>query len=345
MKIVNVGLVGFGLSGKSFIAPFLHCNPGYNLAAIRSSREQEIKELYPNVEIVQHEMELFQNPALDLIIISSPNETHFEFAKQALKHNKHVLIEKPFTISSHEAEELIVLSKEKDKVLTVFHNRRWDGDFLTVKKILNSNELGDVAEFESHFDRYRPALDRSNWRSQLKPGGGMLYDLGPHLIDQAIALFGKPKALFADIRIVREEGETDDTFALFLFYHKLRVILKSSVLVKEPGPRFIVHGNKGSFVKYGLDPQEALLREGKLPKTSEWGQDKEDNYGILNTTSRDKIVTERGNYMGLFDNVYNAITEGKALEITPESALETIRIIELAFESSKLRKVINLAQA
>lgn len=287
---------------------------------------------------------LFQNSEIDLIIVSSPNSTHYEFAKKALLSNKHVLIEKPFVITTDEGKELISLAKEKNKVLTAFHNRRWDGDFLTIRKLLNSDKLGNIVEFESHFDRHRPNLDTANWHNQPKPGGGVLYDLGPHLIDQALVLFGKPKALFADLRVAREQGEVDDTFELILFYDKLRVILKSGVLIKELGPRFMVHGTKGSFVKYGLDPQEALLREGKLPETAHWGQDKEENYGLLNTSERKRIVTEPGNYMRLFENVYNAITQGEALEVTPESALETIRIIELAFESNHKRQVLDLTQ-
>lgn len=344
MKKVHVGLIGFGLSGRYFQAPYLHSHHGFEIITIQSSRRKEIKELHPTLHVVLNEDEIFKDASIDLVIISTPNHTHYPLAKKALLHNKHVLIEKPFVNTPTEGEELIALAKKQRKILTAFHNRRWDGDFLTIKKIIESGRLGRIVEFESHFDRYRPILNTDNWRTGKAPGNGVFYDLGSHLIDQALALFGKPNSLFADIRIAREVGEVDDTFELILFYEKLRVILKAGILVKELGPRFSIHGTNGSFVKYGLDNQEKALREGLPIDSVDWGLDKEENYGILNTAHREKVVTERGNYMALFDNVYKAITQGVPLVIQPEIALENIRLIELAFESNKLGKKVSLGK-
>lgn len=342
MKPINVGLIGFGLSGRYFQAPFLHCHPGYEVLAVKSSRKGEVNKLFPNARVVQNEDEIISDPGIDLIILATPNTTHFPLAKKALQHNKHVIVEKPFVNNVKEGEELISLAKEKNKILTVFHNRRWDGDFLTLKKIVESGKLGNIVEFESHFDRFRPELNTANWRTADAPGGGMFYDLGPHLLDQALVLFGLPDALFADIRIARDKGEVDDTFELILFYKKQRVTLKSGIFVKESGPRFIIHGTKGSFVKYGMDPQEAELRKGILPNADDWGADEEKHYGLLNTDTRKKIVTEKGNYMGFFNNVYEAITGNAPIEIEPAFALENIRIIEKAFESNKTGKMVAL---
>lgn len=342
MNIVKVGLIGFGLSGRYFQAPFLYCHPGFELAAVLTSREKEVRLLFPNAIVTQNEDDIFNDESIDLIIITSPNTTHYPLAKKALANNKHVVVEKPFVNTVSEGEELINLAKEKNKVLTVFHNRRWDGDFITVKKIINSGQLGNIIEFESHFDRFRPELNTANWRTKDVPGGGIFYDLGPHLIDQALVLFGKPKKIFADIRIAREEGEVDDTFEVKLFYDKLRVTLKAGVFVKELGPRFIVHGTKGSFVKYGMDPQEDALRKAQIPDSSDWGLDDENCFGILNTANRYKVETEPGNYLGFFNNVYEAISNNKPLEVLPEFVLDTIRIIELAFESNHKEITITL---
>jgi scyllo-inositol 2-dehydrogenase (NADP+) len=347
MNPIRTGIIGFGISGRVFQAPFLKINPRYTISKIYSSRKAEIKALYPDVEVVNDVATILNDPQIDLVIVSSPNTEHYSQTKSALLNGKHVVVEKPFVTDIDHGKELIELAGKHKKVLTVFQNRRWDGDYKTVKEIINSGCLGDISEYEVHFDRFRPEFDLANWRSYDLPGSGVFFDLGPHLIDQALDLFGMPEAVFGDIRIARTEGLVDDTFEVILFYQHHRVKLKAGVLVKENGPHYIIHGNKGSFVKYGLDPQENLLKQGAVPKGNDWGADDEVLYGTLNilkngVDSVTKIKTQNGNYMGFFDNVADAILQGKPLVVKPESALQNIQIILTALESSKQRKVINL---
>jgi predicted dehydrogenase len=347
METLKVCIIGFGLSGRVFQAPFLNINPKFTLAKIYSSRLSEINKLYPNVEVVAHTDDIINDPTIDLVVISSPNTEHFPQSKAALQKGKHVIIEKPFVTNLNHGNELIELAKQHNKVLAVFHNRRWDGDFKTVKKIIESGALGAISEYEVHFDRYRPEVDFSNWRSHELPGSGVFFDLGPHLIDQTVALFGMPKAVFGDIRIARSGGLVDDTFEVILYYENHRAKLKAGVIVKELGPHFIIHGNKGSFVKYGLDPQEELLKGGALPVGDNWGRDDDELHGILNVMQegheiRNRFKTLNGNYMGFFDNVYEAITEQKPLNVTAETALKTIQIILKAIESAEKKQVLTL---
>lgn len=347
MNQIRTGIIGFGLSGRVFQAPFLNINPRFKISKICSSRKAEINSVYPSVEVVSDVNKILNDPEIDLVIVSSPNTEHYPQAKTALHNGKHVIVEKPFVTKIEQGEELIGLANKKGKILTVFQNRRWDGDYKTVKEIINSETLGSISEYEVHFDRFRPENDLSNWRSHALPGSGVFFDLGPHLIDQAIDLFGMPEAVFGDIRIARQEGVVDDTFEVTLYYKNHRAKLKAGVLVKELGPHFIIHGTKGSFVKFGLDPQENLLKQGAIPSNKNWGADDEKMYGTLNiimngSDSVSKVKTQNGNYMGFFDNVADSILEGKLLEVKPETALQNIRVILSAIESSKQRKVIKL---
>ncbi|MBN2485125.1 MAG: Gfo/Idh/MocA family oxidoreductase [Bacteroidales bacterium] len=347
MYPIRTGIIGFGLSGRVFQAPFLDVSPRFEISKIYSSRKSEINSLYKQVEVVGDVNDILSDPQIDLAIVASPNTEHFALTKKALLNGKHVVVEKPFVTEIKHGEELIGLARQQGKVLSVFQNRRWDGDFQTVKEIIGSGQLGSISEYEVHFDRFRPEPDYSNWRSHALPGSGVFFDLGPHLIDQAIDLFGMPEAVFGDIRVARSEGNVDDTFEVILFYKHHRAKLKAGVLVKELGPHFIVHGSNGSFVKYGLDPQEELLKKGAVPKGNDWGTDDESLYGTLNIVKdgRDhisRIKTHKGNYMGFFDNVADAISENKPLAVKPETALQNIRVILAAIESSKQRKVLTL---
>jgi predicted dehydrogenase len=347
MTPLNTGIIGFGLSGKTFQAPFLHLSPKFCISKICSSRRSEINILYPDVRVVRNVEEIHDDPLIELVIVASPNALHYSHAKAALENDKHVVVEKPFVLKYEEGEELIKMAREKQKVLAVFQNRRWDGDFMTVAQIVDSDILGRITDYDAHFDRYRPQVDLNKWGEQDLPGSGVLYNLGPHLIDQAIALFGMPRALFADVWTSRDSTTVDDTFELILFYEKMRARLKAAVLVKELGPHFIVHGTKGSFVKYGMDPQEAMLKKGIVPDGVHWGVDDENFYGILNVQKEEKeikkrIKTEKGNYMHFFDNLYTAIIKKAKLAIVPEIALENIRIINSAFESVQQKKIITL---
>jgi scyllo-inositol 2-dehydrogenase (NADP+) len=346
-KKLGVGIIGFGVSGKYFHAPFIHCSPELELKAVVSTRREEIHFIYPYVQVWDDPDRLFKDSEIELVIVATPNTSHFELGKRALEHGKHVIIEKPFAPTSGEARELTAIAKEKNLVLSVYHNRRWDGDFLTVKKILKEGLLGRVIEFESSFDRYRPISDSEKWRNMNIPGSGLLFDIGSHLIDQAVCLFGKPCSVRADIRTVEEACLVDDCFEVRLQYEGLDVTLKASNFVPEPGPRFISKGARGSFIKYGLDPQEKMLRQGIMPDTSGWGREDEGMCGILNTEingshSRAAVETIAGNYAGYFTNVYGAITNNEAPAVRPEDAVLVIEIIERAFESSRQRRCLEL---
>ncbi len=346
--MINVGLVGFGLSGQVFHAPFIYANPNFKLSKIVERNSDNSKKLYPDIEIVRDYQDLLNDVSIKLIVITTPNYFHFEMAKEALLAEKHVIIEKPFTTNSEQADELINLSKEKSKILSVFHNRRFDGDFQTVKKVVENKLLGRLVEYEAHFDRFRNVLKYNAWREKILAGSGILFDLGSHLIDQALVLFGLPNFVTADIRIQRE-SEVDDYFELILDYGRLKVTLKAGMLVREPGPRFILHGTEGSFIKYGIDPQEDLLRQGVLPGGADWGKENEKNWGTLNTDIKGlhfsgKLETIQGSYAAFYENIYDAIVLHRNLVVKPEEARNTIRVIELAFESNSKKKTLPFSE-
>jgi len=347
-RIINTAIIGFGLSGRVFHAPFLHTHPGFKLAKVVERQGKSSKDIYPEVEIARDYKDLLQDDTIDLVVIATPNILHFDLAREFLTAGKHVVIEKPFTPKSGEADELIRISGEAGKKIFVFQNRRWDGDFKTVQQVVYHGYLGEILEFEAHFDRFAPGPRRSAWRDEPLPGGGVLYDLGSHLIDQALVLFGLPHSVFADIRKQRAGSKVDDYFEVNLYYNRLKVTLKASVLVKEQGPRYILHGTKGSFIKYGIDPQEELLKQGLMPDSMDWGKEDPDYWGILNAELHGQqfygtIETEPGNYAGFYDNVHEVLTKGSGQAVLPEEARNVIRIIELAFESHHSRSVVNIS--
>jgi scyllo-inositol 2-dehydrogenase (NADP+) len=344
--VLNVGIVGFGLSGQVFHAPFIQVNPYFKLHTIVTSGTLAGKK-YPSVHITPSMEEMLALPEIDLVIICSPNILHFAHAAAALHAEKHVIVEKPFTVNSAEAESLMEIACTSGKKLFPFHNRRWDSDFLTLKHIIAEGYLGKVVEYESRFDRFTPEISRAAWRYQQEAGGGTLFDLGIHLIDQAVSLFGTPEGVFSRLFNQRKGSITDDSFDLKLIYPDLHVSLKASVFVKEPGPRFQVHGTSGSFVKYGLDSQEAMLRQGKKPGSAGFGIEPASQRGILNTVLqgkefRGRFETFPGNYMEFFNNVYSVITNGTETIVKPEDALLNIRIIEAAKKSHQEEKIIYL---
>lgn len=250
------------------------------------------------------------------------------------------------TVTSAEAEELIGLAREHVRMLTVFQNRRWDGDFMTVRKVLQNGWLGKLVEFEAHFDRYRSEIADS-WKEKAGPGSWVLYNLGSHMLDQVLVLFGMPEYLDARMGIQRPNGETDDFYDIRLQYPDFQVIVKSSYLVREPGPRYILHGTHGSFIKYGIDPQEQDLKEKKIPGIAGWGEEPQAHWGKLNTTIDGlhfcgNIETIPGNYLAFYDNVYDVICHGKSLAVRPEESQRVIRLIELCAESNRLKKAIKI---
>ncbi|PKM52254.1 MAG: oxidoreductase [Firmicutes bacterium HGW-Firmicutes-7] len=353
MKQINVGLLGFGFSGRFFHAPIFTSVEGFNLSKIftRSAEKKELANLlYPDAIVVDDVESIIDDPNIDLIIVALPNTSHYEMAERALIAGKHVVVEKPFTNTLEEATALINTSIEEGKLLSVFQNRRYDGDFLTLKNIIENNTLGEIKEFESHFDRFRPETNSKVWRESILPGSGILFDLGAHLIDQAIQLFGMPNEVYADVRTQRANVLVDDNFEIILYYTDLKVTLKSGMLVKEPLPRFILLGDKGSYVKYGLDPQEAELKQNFRPdEWDDWGLEDPKNYGNINYLEnglniRGVVETLAGNYTTYYQNIYNAIVNGAPLEVTSEQARDVIRIIEIAKESNVEKRRIALSE-
>jgi scyllo-inositol 2-dehydrogenase (NADP+) len=337
---MKTGVVGYGAAAQFMHLPFIVTNPKFQLQTILQRKGNEAQEKYPSVKIVRSLDEMLIDKSLELVVITTPNDSHFEYAWRALEAGKHVLLEKPFTINSADAIKLIEQSRKMNRVLSVYKNRRYVSDFLTIRQLLKENVLGEIVEFEAHYDRYRPEQRPNAWREENTPGSGILYDLGAHLIDQTFCLFGLPKFVTADIRIQRPHARTTDYFELWLDYDFTKVILKSGMLVREPGPRYAIHGRLGSFIKSGEDPQEALLRKGILPVAPDWGQETEDIFGLLHTEINGKIIKEKypslpGSYGFLYDDLYNTIVKKEPLKVKPEHGFNTIRLIELATESNE----------
>lgn len=335
---IRTAIVGFGISAKVFHAPFVAANKEFELTAVLERSKEESKQLYPNAKVVRTIEELVNDKELDLIVITTPNETHFPYAKLALEAGKNVILEKPFTNTIEEARELVAIAAKSKGILSVYQNRRYVSDFLTIREILEKNLLGELHTFEAHYDRYRAEERPNAWREKPKPGSGILYDLGAHIIDQAFTLFGFPLDVTADIRLQRPHAQVDDFFDLRLNYGFLCVRLTAGMLVREPGPRYMIHGTEGSFIKYGEDPQEALLRLGKSPVGDDWGKEPEDAYGLLHTvingkTIKEKYESKRGDYGNYYKMIADAILRKKPVAEKPEHGYNTIKLIELAFES------------
>ena len=347
MQLINTALCSFGMSGLVFHAPFLSVNPGFNFYAVWERSKNLAEEKYPGVKTYRSLESMLADDSVELVIVNTPNATHYEFTKKALEAGKHVIVEKPFTISVEEGNELIELAKNKNKKLSVYQNRRYDSDYKTIKKVIDENLLGDLVEVEMHFDRYKEELSPKLHKEIPGPGAGVLYDLGSHLIDQALQLFGMPKEIFADIRILRPASQVDDYFELLFYYEKLRVRLKASYVVREGLPGYILHGLKGSFIKPKTDIQETELKEEIIPGNSDWGKEPESERGLLHTEINDKITreyitSEQGNYGEYYDGIYQAIRNNKRLPVTAEQGLNVIRVIETAFESNKAKRIIQL---
>lgn len=340
---VYVGLIGYGLAGAVFHAPLIRSVPRLRLAAIATRREGQVMTDHSGVAVHPTPEVLIAEPGIDLVVIASPNETHFPLARAALEAGKHVVVDKPFTNTSGEADELIELAARKGRLLSVFQNRRWDADFLTVRRCIEQGLLGEVASYEAHFDRFRPAI-KPGWREQESPGSGILYDLGAHLIDQALVLFGPPRAVTADVLAQRPGARTVDYFHLTLDHGRRRVIVRSSTLVREPGPRFAVHGDGGSFLKHGIDGQEEALKAGKRPGMPEWGREDPRWSGTLVTADGERRTIESlpGAYEAYYEGIAAAILDGAPPPVRAEESRDVIRIIEAAMRSSSERRTIPL---
>jgi scyllo-inositol 2-dehydrogenase (NADP+) len=338
--MIGTGLIGFGASGRTFHAPVIHAVPGMRLAAILQRSGNDAAKLYPNASLVRSMEEMLTLPEISLVVIATSNTSHYPLARQCLLAGKHVVVDKPFTTTLKEAEELIKLAAECNRMITVYQNSRWHGDFFTVRKLIASGTLGKLARYEAHFDRFRAQLRPGAWREASEPGSGLLFDLGPHLIDQALLLFGAPDRLTADVRREREGAIADDAFDVVLHYGEFRAVLGASMLAASPGPRFLLYGTHGSFVKYGADPQAEAIKLGEIPGGDRWGEEPEAMWGKLSLAKQDAITTDQvptepGDYRGYYANVRDAILGKAALDVTPQQALDLMYALELAQESNR----------
>lgn len=347
MKTINTALCSFGMSGWVFHAPFIQVHPGFNFYGVWERSKNLAEEKYPGVKTFRTLEEMLADDNIELVIVNTPSVTHYEYAKQTILAGKYLIVEKPFTATVKQAEELIELAVKKNVKLSVYQNRRYDSDYKTVKKILDEGLLGKIIDAEIHFDRYVPDLSYKVHKETPTPGVGALYDLGSHLIDQALQFFGMPKAVFADLASNRPDSEVDDCFDLKLYYQSHSVTLKSSYYVREALPGNIFHGTKGSFIKKKTDVQETDLQAGKIPGGNDWGKEPESEWGLLHTEKDGKVIKEhieslQGNYMDYYNGIYDALRNNKDVPVSGEDGLKVIKVIEAALQSNKERRVIEL---
>lgn len=343
MKDIKIGLIGFGKGGRTYNAPIIDSVEGFKITRIMTSNPFNIaaaKEDFPDAQIVLKIDEITSDPSIDLVVITAPNHLHKKLAKKALTAGKNVVVEKPFTPTVKEAEELIALAAKKNLILTVNHNRRWDSDFLTIQKLLVEKTLGEIVDYEAHFDRFRAEVTGGWKEDKKKPGSGILYDLGSHLIDQALVLFGPPKEVFADLRSQRKNAEVPDNFEVLLFYPNLKVSLNAGMLVNLKGPTYAVHGRKGSFLKYGVDPQEEMLKNRLKPNGNwGWGMEAQEIWGKYNLLEESgTIESEVGDYRIFYQNILAALKGEEELIVKPAQARDVIKIIELAIQSNEEKR-------
>jgi scyllo-inositol 2-dehydrogenase (NADP+) len=346
-KPINVALCSFGMSGAVFHAPFINLHQGFKLYAVWERTKNIAEQKYPGIKTYRNYEELLGDKEVELVVVNTPSYSHHEYAKKALLAGKHTIVEKPFTATVAEAEELVGLAQKQNVKLSVFQNRRYDSDYKTVKKIVSENLLGDIMEAEFRYDRYNPNLSPKVHKETAGPGAGCMYDLAPHLIDPALQLFGYPQAVFADIRITRKNSQVDDYFEILLYYPTKRVRLRSGYFFREPVPAFAVHGTKGSFLKSRADVQEVHLQANMVPGTPEWGREPDTARGLLHTEKEERVIREfipslQGNYGEYYEGIYNALRNNALLPITGEDGLNVIRIIEASYKSNKEGRVIVL---
>jgi len=324
---IGVGLVGYGLAGAAFHAPLIEAEPRLRLHAVASSRTDQVRRDHPGTRVVGSAAALLEDPEVELVVVAAPNAVHHRLAAAALRAGRHVVVDKPFVLTTAEADELIDLAAAEGRQLSVFQNRRWDNDFLTVKRCLEAGLLGQVATFVSRFDRFRPG-PKGGWREAAVPGSGILYDLGSHLIDQALQLFGLPATVTADVGVQRAGVAADDYVHLVLGYGRLRVLLHAGMLVRAPGPRFEVHGDRGSYVKHGLDPQEEALRSGGRPGDPGWGSEPPDRSGTLTTEVgglelQGRLASVPGRYQAYYAGMADAIAGQGPVPVAAQDARAT----------------------
>ena len=346
--MIGVGLVGYGLGGSVFHAPLIQAEPGLRLHAVVTSRAEQVRRELPGVGVVGSAAELLEDPAVELVVVAAPNAVHHQLAAAALRAGRHLVVDKPFALSTADADELIGLAEATDRRLSVFHNRRWDSDFLTVRRCLEAGVLGDVSSFTSRYDRFRP-VPKGSWKEEDVPGSGVLWDLGPHLIDQALQLFGLPETVWADVGVQRPGVAAVDYLHLALGYGRLRVLLHAGMEVRDPGPRFEVHGDRGSFVKHGMDLQEQALRAGGRPGDPGWGSEPPDRHGTLTgevagLELRGRLESVPGDYGAFYAAMAAAIRGDGPVPVPPAEARDVIMVIELALAGAREGRVVRVGR-
>lgn len=344
---ITVALASFGMSGKVFHGPLLKVNENFRLKLVLERSKTLSKELFPDATIVKTYDALLADDEVELVVVNTPDKFHYMMVKQALEAGKHVVVEKPATLRSAELMELIQLAKAKNLVFTVFQNRRWDGDFRTVQKVLEESRFGRLIEFESHYDRYRIEITPDTWKEEGDEYSGVLYNLGSHMVDQAYVLFGRPQTVTAHLKSVRTGGKIYDYYDIRLDYEGFSGLLKCSYLVMDPGPRYMINGEYGTFKKWGIDGQEEILKAGNLPDGDDWGKEEADCWGTLVYTENEEHIEELvetipGDYRIFYDNIFQAIRNNKQLLVKPEEALEVLKIIEACLLSNRKRRTIIL---
>ncbi|MDX1955615.1 MAG: Gfo/Idh/MocA family oxidoreductase [Chitinophagaceae bacterium] len=340
MTPISTGIASYGMSGKLFHAPFIDVHPGFELSGIVERNRTDSRARYPDSKLFRSFEELLADDHIELVIVNTPTLTHFDYTKAALLAGKKVIVEKPFTVELKEAEELAELADKKGLFLCVYQNRRYDGDYLSVKNVVEKKLLGDLREVEIRYDRYRPHAAGKPHKEGELPGAGIIYDLGPHLIDQALQLFGWPKAVFADIWRMRPDVQATDYFEILFYYSDFRVRLKATCIAREPFPAYSLHGMKGSFFQERSDQQEQKLLAEVRPSFENWCGELTQPDGLLHTeidgqVTRQQTISKPGNYMYYFDDVYKALTGQAPNPVPVADGVKTIRIIDAAWRSSK----------
>lgn len=341
MSTLRVGIIGFGYAAKTFHVPLVMATEGLALVAISSQRPEDVAAVLPDVKCVASPEDLLTVPELDVVIIPTPNDTHFPLTKRAIEQGCHVVVDKPFTLTAVQAHALSNLAREKQVVLSVFHNRRWDSDFMTLKQVIGSGRLGNMTSLEIRFDRYRPEI-RQRWREQNVPGGGIWFDLGPHLLDQAVQLFGMPNAIQADIAALRPGAIGDDYAHASLFYSWGRVILNASMLMATETPHYAINGTQGGYVKYGVDVQEEQLKQGMQPGEAGWGVDTREGW-LLTCNAQGELEQAQygavpGDYRRYYSMLRDAILGKGPNPVTPEEAADIIYLIEKGVMSAQQQR-------
>ncbi len=333
---IKTGLLAFGMSGRIFHAPFLAANPAFELVAVAERHTKKAAQFYPDIKSYDTLEEVINNPELELIVVNTPNFTHFELAKAALQAGKHVLIEKPLAATSAEAKEIFDLGRELNREVLVYQNRRWNSDFMAVKEVLEANRLGKLIEAHFRYDRWRPEIGPKVFKETPLPASGVLYDLGPHLLDQAVSLFGKPISFSKSLGSFRHKTQVPDYAFIHLQYpENLNVFLHASLLVAKLGPAFVLHGTRGSFYKKMTDVQEGQLDKGMSPMDAAYGLEEAGTGGELTwiNPETEKMETTtvpavKGDFMAIFDAVHQTIRHKKPFPISEEDIITQLTILE-----------------